>query len=363
VYGYARPTTPYLSRLVREGTAVRMQRAVSVCSQSSCGLLGIASGRYVHQFPDVPLTLAEALRMNGYKAHLVLGGDHTNFYGLRKTYGDVDTYFDASMGTGYINDDAQVLAALLGLQTTAKTGNFIQLHLMSAHLLGRREAPDRFGPAQGYHRALGGVPPSREDFAKYINFYDAGVAQADDVVRRALDILRQKGLLDDALVVVTADHGEFLGEHGLFGHAKDVRAEVLDVPLILMRFGHAAPLRMDEGRLASQVDIAPTVLAQLGLPVPAPWTGVPLQSADPRAEREVFFQQGAEFGLVARTRDGRTWQYWVHSLSGQEFAYDLDNDPTEQINRVDMIDAGQRRHWRSLLLPLEASVKSTLPPP
>jgi glucan phosphoethanolaminetransferase (alkaline phosphatase superfamily) len=361
LYGYGRDTTPFLSRMAREGIARHMLRAQSVCSQSNCGLLGIASGRYVHQLSGSPLTLPQVLQMHGYRTHMVLSGDHTNFYGLRKMYGAVDSYFDGSMSGGYMNDDAQVLQELRRLELGRTQGQFIQVHLMATHLLGHHATPDRFGEARSYHSGLSGVAASQADRRRFINFYDSGVAQADDTIRGLLQVLRARGLLDDALVVVTGDHGELLGEHGLFGHAKAVYGEVIDVPLVFLTFGKAGPLPIDEQRLASQVDIAPTVLAQLGMPIPRRWSGLALQS-HPRAaaERDVFFQQDGEYGLVARKSDGRTWKFWVDARSGAEQAYELDADPLETRNRVAELDPGDRKRWRRSLVPLEANVRDRL---
>lgn len=361
VYGYARPTTPFLSRMVATGSAIRVGRAQSVCSESACGLLAIASSRYIHQFVDRPLTLAEVLRLHGYEAHMVLGGDHTNFYGLREMYGEVDSYFDGSMlrRGSYANDDANVVEALRRLKTRSAQGNFIQLHLMSSHLLSRRTPPDRFGKEQNYFPPVGGKVPSEEEMQRFANFYDGGVRQTDETIRVLLEVLRSKGLMEDTIVVVTADHGEFIGERGLYAHNKRVFGEVLDIPLVLMTSGKAAPLRIDGRRLASQVDIAPTVLSHLGLPIPATWSGVPLQSGEAQ-EQQVYFQQNAEFGLVERRKDGRTWKYWVHAESGREFAFDLESDPLETSNRAGEITASDRKRWRTTLLPLEVNVRESL---
>jgi arylsulfatase A-like enzyme len=124
-----------------------------------------------------------------------------------------------------------------------------------------------------------------------------------------------------------------------------------------MTFGKAAPLRINEGRLASQVDIAPTVLSQLGIPVPATWSGVPLQSAAAPGGRQVHFQQGAEFGVVERKQDGRTWKYWIDARTGQEFAFDLDTDPLESSNRAAQLDPSDRKRWRTVLTPLEVNAR------
>ena len=361
VYGYDRPTTPFLSQMVAAGAAVRVRRAQSVCSESACGLLGIASSRYLHQFVDKPLTLPEVLRLHGYEAHMVLSGDHTNFYGLREMYGEVDSYFDGTMGRrGYANDDANVVDALRRLKTRSARGNFIQIHLMSSHLLARRTPPERVGKEQNYFPPLSGKIASEQERQRFTNFYDSGVLRADQTIREALEVLRSKGLLEDAFIAVTADHGEFIGERGLYAHNKGVFGEVLDVPLVLMASGSTARLQIDESRPASQVDIAPTVLSHLGMPIPPTWSGSPLQSRAASSEHQIFFQQNAEFGLVERKQDGRTWKYWMDAQSGQEFAFELERDPLETKNLAAEIDSADRKRWRTALLPLEVNVREFL---
>ena len=176
-----------------------------------------------------------------------------------------------------------------------------------------------------------------------------------------LDVLRDKGLMDDALVIVTADHGEFVGERGRFGHSKGVFGEVLDIPLILTATGPGAPLKIAEDRRASQVDIAPTVLAYLGVPIPPVWSGVPLQLPTSGAgERQIYFQQNAEFGLMFPKPDGHTWKYWVDAATGQEFAFDLDADPGEANNRAAELTALERQGLRSKLLTLEVNVRESM---
>jgi arylsulfatase A-like enzyme len=118
------------------------------------------------------------------------------------------------------------------------------------------------------------------------NRYDNGVLQADASIGQALALLRARGRLDDALVVITGDHGESLGERGHFGHSWTLDKEVLDVPLLIWdsRGRCCAPQAY-----ASQLDIAPTILRSLGLPIPASWQGLPLQDPAP-ARRRLYVQ-------------------------------------------------------------------------
>ncbi|HVL07933.1 MAG TPA: sulfatase-like hydrolase/transferase, partial [Burkholderiaceae bacterium] len=107
--GYARDTTPYLDQLARDPRASVLPLR-SVCAESTCGLMALASSRPVHLMPAIPFSLHEVLRRQGYRVRFVLGGDHTNFYGLREMYGKADSYFDGStQSAGYMNDDQIVV--------------------------------------------------------------------------------------------------------------------------------------------------------------------------------------------------------------------------------------------------------------
>lgn len=93
--------------------------------------------------------------------------------------------------------------------------------------------------------------------------YDTAVRYTADELGRLLRGLDAAGLFDDALVVLTADHGEELFERGGFDHAYNLNAEVLHVPLWLKRPGQRVPQRLDEP--VSLIDLLPTLLGLLGL--------------------------------------------------------------------------------------------------
>ncbi|HZN04736.1 MAG TPA: sulfatase-like hydrolase/transferase [Candidatus Polarisedimenticolia bacterium] len=94
--------------------------------------------------------------------------------------------------------------------------------------------------------------------------YDGEVAYADRRIGDLVDLLEARGLLDDTVVAVTSDHGEMLGEHGLYDHKLSLYEPVLRIPLVL-RY----PARVEAGqRIASSVmlqDLYPTLLALAGV--------------------------------------------------------------------------------------------------
>jgi arylsulfatase A-like enzyme len=341
IYGYARDTTPQLARLQRAGLVRLAPPMRAVCASSFCGLLGIAASRYVHQFSERPITLQEVLRRHGYRVHLMLGGDHTTFYGLKQSYGAVDSYFDGrSNGViRYINDDRTLLDHLAGFPAWDGRPVMLQFHLMSAHLLGRRDpAVARYSPAVPY-----AVLPGR-DRESALNYYDNGVLQADATIAALLETLGRKGYLKNTVVAITADHGELLGEHGLYQHANSVYEEVLRVPLLLLSYGYRPSRQLEPRRLASQIDLAPTLLAELGLPRPATWLGRPLQDALP--PDFLYFQELADVGLYDLRDPAAVWKYWIDGRTGKEYAFNLSRDPGELVSAPASAPPGALTEWR-----------------
>jgi len=93
--------------------------------------------------------------------------------------------------------------------------------------------------------------------------YTAELAHADALLGRVLERLRDRGVLDDTLVVVTSDHGEELYDHGAFDHVRTLYREVLEVPLVIAGPGVSRGRVIDD--IADLTDVVPTVLDLLGI--------------------------------------------------------------------------------------------------
>ena len=355
LYGYGRETTPNLAKLRAAGVMRVVPALHAVCSETFCGLLGLMGSRYLHQFPERMFTLSEVLKRNGYRTAMILGGDHTNFYGLRERYGPVDHYFDASSASQhYLNDDQVVVDHANGLPDWDGRPVVMQFHLMSSHMLGKRhEANSRYAPAANYFFVTNrGLGDDGKGYEKAVNYYDNGVREMDAVVSSLLEALRRKRYLEDAVVAITADHGESLGEHGLWGHQTALTEEMVRVPFLLLAYGYQPQSRLDANAWPSQVDVAPTILAELGMAAPTSWSGVALQG--PVRHDFILFEQGPLLGLVD-TRDARSpWKYWEDRGSGKAFAYNLAQDPRESRNAVSEVPAGLLRDWQRALVPIKA---------
>ena len=359
VYGYARQTTPYLDRLAAAGRVRKPAQTRSACSASVCGLLSLLTSKFVHEFSARPVSMHEVLKLHGYRVHMILSGDHSNFYGLKSLYGRADDYHDGSMRPDlYMNDDRVVLERAAGLAPWDGVPVVMQFHLMSAHALGRREpARSRFTPAATY------VVPGNRRSPLAENYYDNGVLQADAVIGELLETLRRKGYLENTLVVVTADHGESLGEGGRYTHAHGVHEEALRIPLLLIAYGYRPERRWSDSAIASQVDVAPTILAELGMRRPRTWSGIALQ--EPGSRRYTYFQEGYAAGLIDHADPQRLWKYWMDSKRRREYAFDLTADPFERSNAIASAPEPLKRAWRLQYLrfqPGGTGTDESLPP-
>lgn len=348
MYGYGRPTTPNLDALSRNGNATVIPIMRSACAESTCGLLAIASSRAVKDMPSQPITLQHVLRQHGYRSEMIMGGDHTNFYGLRQAYGHVDHYEDGStQSTRYMNDDALVLdQASLIKDHNPSEPVVMQFHLMSTHGLGtRHKDSEKFMPQTNYYLwpQNNRIAKNSKDKSKAVNYYDNGMAQFDQLTAQLLNILRIKGYLESALVVITGDHGEMLGEHRRFGHRHEVHETVLNVPLILLRYGYDGQ-SFTTTRLAAQIDIAPTILKEIGATAPSTWQGWALQTT--QGDRLVHFQQATIAG-VYDTHEKPTVKYWKNFKNDEEFLFDIESDPLEHNNIIQRADPARLAYWRS----------------
>jgi arylsulfatase len=255
-----------------------------------------------------------------------------------------------------------------------------------------RGKPER----QRIARHMFGMDDVEEDVLRRVGaIYWGMVRFIDDQVKRLLETLEETGLLDDTLIVFTADHGEYLGEHGLIRKSNALYDCLVRVPLIV---SWPSQVRAGERRpeLVETVGVLPTILDLLDWPTP---TGVQGQSFAPllRGEggyvreavfaevgfegqpvgwgelRDIptgpldyrFFPWGARGeawrgrGKMVRTRDWKLVRY----ETGEGELYALGEDPYELRNRIDDPACGPVvRELETRLLRWLIASEDTLPP-
>ncbi|WP_157669460.1 sulfatase-like hydrolase/transferase [Chitinibacter sp. GC72] len=341
VYGYARKTTPYLDSLADLGILSIASNVRASCGESVCGLSSMAGSRYSHQMPNSPFSLSKVMLRNGYDVRMILSDNHLNTYSTSDLYGAVTQYYDGGMAAAYMSDDGHVLNALQGVKSWSGRPTMMQFHLMSAHQLGKKYPEfKKYIPAKGHAGKMKGDPTIENT-----NSYDNGVLQADDFIRKILSMLAEKNYLNDALVVITADHGDSLGEHGLFNHTNSVREQLLHIPLLMLNYqeGKASPgVRIDS--FISQIDIAPSILFELGIERPSVWEGNPFQIY--KKKDFTYFQMVPSIGLYDHRNDQFLWKYWIDNSNNIEYVFDLISDPAENNNKIQSVDRVLLSQWR-----------------
>jgi len=357
-YGYSRPTSPHLDAFA-EGAAV-FPNAIAVSSWTFPGIFSMLSGVYPARhgldargrvFDDSLPTLPSLFHEAGYQVpDLAL---LTPIPGMRAL--QVDPRWQRARGE---TEQGGALLDWLRSSAARQAPFFAWYHYRGVHLPYRPQPQYEtlFGrvpssPGLDQLQEFGVIPAEMQSFSpeeqRYaVDLYDATVRYFDDLVGKLVDLLEATGLDDRTIVVITADHGEELFEHGLVGHASTTQYahaydEILRIPLVLKVPGES--LSVPECQV-SQVDVMPTVLALAGLAVPDEVTGRDLSATlrgAPCHNRPVF-AESIEGGFQARDESAESFLWAVRTpewklivrrhMDGDDERelYDLTNDPAEQ---------------------------------
>lgn len=179
----------------------------------------------------------------------------------------------------------------------------------------------------------GGPRLSDEEITWLRALYDAEIAGWDRALAELLHALAAEGILGRTTIIVTSDHGEEFQEHGRLKHGSQLYEESLRVPLLLVGPG-IPPGRVQA--LAQGIDLAPTALALLGLPVPPQLPGTDLRRiAADRPERAVFAETASGIAPDGSPTDVRAlrlerWKLIDLPALGRRELYDLATDPGER---------------------------------
>lgn len=280
-WGYDRPTSPNMDALAARG--VRFDQYYSTCAWTRPAMASMLTGLYPRttgvyeekydRLPDDLDTLAELLGRAGWHTLGLTSNPSLNEYfsfqqGFAE-YGESDVIFKfmgKRQGYQRMNKEHPLEDAV---SVTDRTLNMVDRHrstLESEPLYLQVLYIDPHLPNQPSATHLAAVRGA----GGRVGEYDAEIHLADQEIGRLLDGLEQRGLLDDALVVLTSDHGEGLVDHpGLrqsSGHGHYLYDSVLHVPLILAH--PDLPQGLSVPALASTVDLVPTILELVDVPAP-----------------------------------------------------------------------------------------------
>ena len=179
--------------------------------------------------------------------------------------------------------------------------------------------------------------------------YYALCTHIDHQLRIILGTLREEDLLDDTIILFSADHGDMLGDFGLW--AKRLFYEGSSaVPMILIDRANSRRVKADhiDSRLVGLQDIMPTLLDLAGIDVPSSVEG--LSMIQPKQRKYLFGECREDSGATRMVHDGRHKLIWYPA--GNVFQlFDLDKDPREQVDCIDAAEyAGTQKVLKEMMV-------------
>jgi arylsulfatase len=318
-YGYDRDTSPVLDELARE--SLIFENAYSASSHTREAVPALLTGRYPDEAVDGDYRLAsDSIASTLSDAGFTTAGFHSNPY-VSRAYGfghGFDT-FDDDLHLGrnrfvalaqraldklrnrhYARADEINQRSLSWLDSLDNDRQmFLWNHYMDTH--GPYEPPDDYRTmyadrglsdreAQSLYQRAISDPESITDSERrlLINLYDAEIRYNDARVGEFLDALRDRNLLRESLLIVTADHGDAFGEHGYYEHPRYLHEGLTRVPLLVRPPGGRGEVVSTP---ASTLDVTATIEAVINRPSDGPGTSLLELQGD---ERAVFAQARRE---------------------------------------------------------------------
>lgn len=356
-YGFDRPTAPAIDRLAADPDGIVFERHYVQAGWTKPSTASLFTGRFVHQhkvgsqgaigaasLPDDLTTLAEEFSRAGYFSFGLSSIPHTApRYGFGRGF---QVYELAPPG------DDELYRRALEIAHRAGRPFFGYVHLLACHqpyppLARDPEYMTRFGfgfdEAAGIARGVDFTKPRlraevnegrlelRAEEVRFLHLiYESVLRRFDrDVFGPFLEELRARGLFENTLLVVTADHGEELYEHRGLAHGHALWDEVIRVPLIVKFPKGRRPSGVGsrwEG-VTQAVDLYPSLLAAVGLSSPGDLPGRDL-FGEPS---EGFALAGSLMGELALIR-GNEKVVGIDGLANDVKLFDLKADPRERID-------------------------------
>jgi arylsulfatase len=334
-YGGRRGVTPAVDALARESIVFEQAFTPAVYTRAAMNALWASRPPGEPGLPKAP-RLAEILRARGFQTAGFSANPNAG-----RTYGHARGFSEFHELEGPAPPrSGPLVERFVDFLGRVRGRFFAYVHVREPHFPYDPPAPfsDRFGPPlllpmeaftdpewlESLNRRGSPTPGERGDLLRR---YEANLAYADHLVDRLRAALVTAGLWEETALVVTADHGEAMGEHGFVGHNEQVFVESAQVPLV-MRVPGLGARRLT--RLASLMDVAPTLAVLLGAAeAGGSFRGVNLLGPD----------DGRRRGLACVTVDAKTvaWRddRYTLVLSGDRVQlFDRHEDPGESRDRA-----------------------------
>jgi len=282
-----------------------------------------------NRLPESAVTLAEVLAGHGYFNAAILAGPWFKpVFGLDQGFDIYDAYFRSLEGR---RGDEVSRLAIEAIAMIEKHPFFLFLNYFDPH--------DPYdGHGNSWERFL--RPGADFERSKTLAEYDAEILFMDEQVGLVLDELKRRGLYDRAWIVVTSDHGEHFGEHGLEIHGFSLYQAVVR-GVLTIKPPKGVTLAADGSERAQSVDVMPTLLDALGFDAPAGIEGEPVHAITHPFVAELYRTagnvqwKGERFERELRAIYEGPYKLIVSSKAEDRDAglFDLSRDPGEEEDR------------------------------
>jgi arylsulfatase A-like enzyme len=360
----SRVHTPAMDRFAREG--VVFENAQSPENWTKPAVASILTSLFpathgakndASRLPQSALTLGEIFQRRGFRTgSFIANGYVSRAFGFDQGWDHYTNYIREQRNTNASNvfrEAGDWMEAQLDEDPQRRL--FTYVHTIDPHvpydppdehLLRYDARTDYDGPVQNRrtHLLLEDAkrnPPrvvfTESDKVRLRALYDGEISYHDEHFARFLRRLEERGILDQTIFVVTADHGEEFEDHGSWGHGHSIFQELIEVPL-MVRWPGVAPAGARVREVVSTMGIAPMVLEATGVEVPSEFEGRSLLGFVRGAPPEGPWVAFSDFQENRRVIRGMDWKLVLRS-SLTYVLFDLARDPRERNDALDV-----RRH-------------------
>lgn len=331
-YGYHKKNSPNIGQIAQEGILYR-----SVYAQSSWTRPSVASiftsmyptshgiiqlnGDPVHNYilPNEALTISEILNEKGYHTVGFVTNPHiTKKFGFDQGFDEFTYFFPQSFyGLQIFKIIAQIFkiapvkkfyhqASELNkhiyswLKSDKNCPFFMYIHYTDPHMPYFKH-PIQFGLSQNNFR-------TKWTTQNLLDLYDGEISYVDYHIGKLIELLKKEKLYDNTMIMITSDHGEEFYDHKGYDHGQTLYEEVIKIPLIIKY-----PNNLDKGKVKDDpvlsIDICPTIMDFLNIPIPDIMKGVSLYKNQQSSEtKRVVFAELGEYEKGMRSLQVGRWK-------------------------------------------------------